>query len=123
MEESGRFFQLAGMSGLSEVYFADVADAPVTFVFDERTGDPLSYSLDLTAALEAVTNRVLAELNGGEADETITVEAYTISSSLTQLGGVKAEPLPEQAKHNAINYEKEISLLAEGETNENGAGS
>lgn len=114
VEENGRLFQLAGMSGLSEVYFAGVGDVPVKFVVDGKTGAPLSYEIDLAKALETVTNNVLTELGGGTLENGVTVETYTITSQLTQLGGVTAEEIPAVAKSDAINYEKEISLLEEG---------
>ena len=108
VEEAGRFFQIAGMSSLSEVYFKGAGDTPVTFVLDRKTGAPISYEIDLAQALEKVTNNVLSELNGGSG---ITVQTYRISSELTQLGGVKAGEIPAEAKSSAINYEREISML------------
>lgn len=115
VESSGRFFQLAGMSGLSEVYFFGVGDVPVEITVDGKTGAPLSYKIDLTKALEAVTNNVLRELGGGTLEEGIAVKTHVISSTLMQLGGVTAEEIPPAAKSDAINYEKEISLLEETE--------
>lgn len=115
VEESGRLFQLAGMSGLSEVYFSGVGDVPVEVVVDGKTGAPLSYTLDLAKALETVTNNVLTELGGGTLEAGVTVDTYSITSSLTQLGGVEAGEIPAEAKSDAINYEKEISLLESGE--------
>ncbi|MGN0136021.1 hypothetical protein [Anaerotignum sp.] len=115
VEENGRLFQLAGMSGLSEVYFAGVGDVSVKFVMDKKTGAPVSYEIDLAKALETVTNNVLRELGGGTLENGVTVEAYTITSELTQLGGVAAEEIPAAAKSDAINYEKEISMLESGE--------
>lgn len=114
VEESGRLFQLAGMSGLSEVYFEGVEAVPVTVAVDEKTGTPLSYEVDLAKALETVTNNVLKELNGGTLEDGVTVESYRISSRLTQLGEVVAEEIPAAAKDTAINYEKEITLLENG---------
>lgn len=108
VEEAGCFFQIAGMSSLSAVYFKGVGDAPVTFVLDRKTGAPVSYEIDLAQALEKVANNVLTELGGGSG---ITVQTYRISSEPTQLGGVKAGEIPAEAKSNAINYEKEISML------------
>lgn len=115
VEDSGRFFQLAGMSGLSEVYFAGVGDVPVKFVVDGKTGAPLSYEIDLAKAMETVTNNVLKELGGGTLENGVTVETYTITSQLTQLGGVVSEEIPAAVKSDAINYEKEISMLEEAE--------
>ena len=115
VEESGRLFQLAGMSGLSEVYFSGVGDVPVEVVVDGKTGVPLSYTIDLAKALETVTNNVLTELGGGTLEAGVTVDTYSITSSLTQLGGVEAGEIPAEAKSDAINYEKEISLLESGE--------
>ena len=112
VEEYTRWFQLAGMSGLSEVYFAGVGDVPVTVMLDGKTGKPLSYEIDLASALETVTNNVLTELSGGISGNGIVVTEYTIISELTQLGGVEAEPIPDAAKNSAINYEEEISLMA-----------
>lgn len=40
VEAAGRFFQIAGMSSLSEVYFKGTGDVPVTFVLDKKTGAP-----------------------------------------------------------------------------------
>ncbi|MBQ7757902.1 LolA family protein [Anaerotignum sp.] len=115
VEEYTKWFQLAGMSGLSEVYFNGVGDVPVTLTLDEKTGAPVSYQVELAKALETVTNNVLKELGGGTVENGVTVEAYTITSELTQLGGVQAEEIPAAAKSDAINYEKEISLLESGE--------
>ena len=113
VEEYTRWFQVAGMSDLSEVYFAGVGDVPVTVVLDEKTGEPVSYSAELTKALETVTNNVLKELNGGASGGELKVTAYQITSELTQLGGVEAEEIPAEAKSDAINYEKEYSSMDE----------
>ena len=58
-----------------------------------------------------MTNNVLTELGGGKLENPVTVETYTITSELTRLGGVEAGEVPAEAKNDAINYEKEISLL------------
>ena len=111
VEEYTRWFQLIGMSGLSEVYYAGVGDVPVTVSLDAKSGAPLSYSIDLAHALETVTNNVLKELSGGAGESSIAVGKYNITSELTQLGGVEAGEIPAEAKSSAINYEKEISML------------
>ena len=111
VEEYTRWFQLIGMSGLSEVYYAGVGDVPVTVSLDAKSGAPLSYSIDLAHALETVTNNVLKELSGGAGESSIAVGKYSITSELTQLGGVEAGEIPAEAKSSAINYEKEISML------------
>lgn len=111
VESYTRWFQLAGMSGLAEVYYAGVGDVPVTVTLDSKTGEPLSYSVDLAHALETVTNNVLKELSGGASGSGIEAEKYSITSELTQLGGVEAGEIPAEAKSSAINYEKEISML------------
>ena len=111
VEEYTRWFQLAGMSGLSEVYYAGVGDVPVTVRVDGKTGAPLSYEVDLAKPLEIMTNNVLTELGGGKLENGVAVESYRITSELTQLGGVEAGEIPVEAKNTAINYEKEISLL------------
>ena len=113
VEEYTRWFQLAGMSGLSEVYYAGVGDVPVTVTLDGKTGSPVSYSVDLAKPLETMTNNVLTELGGGKLENGVVVETYTITSELTQLGGVEAGEVPAEAKSDAINYEKEISMLEE----------
>ena len=41
----------------------------------------------------------------------VEVEMYMIASELTQLDGVEAGEVPAEAKNDAINYEKEISML------------
>lgn len=111
VEEYTRFFQMAGMSGLSEVYFKNVADVPVEVTLSPKTGEPLSYEVDLTDALETVTNNVLTELNCGEEEAGITVGTYRIASTLTQLGDTEEIELPAEAKETAVNYEREISRL------------
>lgn len=111
MEAAGRFFQIAGMSSLSEVYFKGTGDVPVTFVLDKKTGAPISYEIDLAQALEKVTNNVLSELSSDNESSGITVQTYRISSELTQLGNVKAGEIPDEVKSSAINYEREISML------------
>ena len=111
VEEYTRWFQLIGMSGLSEVYYAGVGDVPVTVTLDVKSGEPRSYSIDLAHALETVTNNVLKELSGGAGESSIAVGKYSITSELTQLGGVEAGEIPVEAKSSAINYEKEISML------------
>ena len=90
-----------------------VGDVPVKVTVDGKTGAPLSYEIDLTKALEVVTNNVLMELGGGTLEEGIAVKTHVITSTLTQLGNVAAEEIPPAAKSDAINYEKEISLLEE----------
>ncbi len=111
MEEKGKYFQLAGMSGLSEIYFQDIGALTAEFCFDWKTGQPISYKIDFANALESVTNNVLKELNGGVLDNGVTVEKYLISSEITQLGDVEDIEIPEAVKSDAINYEKEITLL------------
>lgn len=111
VEENGKFFQLAGMSGLSEAYFSDVSDVPVEFSFNWRTGQPISYKMDLADALETVTNNVLKELNGGTPESSVAVEQYLVSAEIIRLGDVESVEIPAAAKSDAINYEKEIRLL------------
>ena len=48
---------------------------------------------------------------GGVLDNGVTVEKYLISSEITQLGDVEDIEIPEAVKSDAINYEKEITLL------------
>ena len=115
VEAAGRFFQIAGMSSLSEVYFKGIGDVPVTFVLDKKTGAPISYEIDLAQALEKVTNNVLSELSSDNESSGITVQTYRISSELTQLGNVKAGEIPDEVKSSAINYEREISMLESDE--------
>ncbi|MBR5815962.1 MAG: hypothetical protein IKY38_00905, partial [Anaerotignum sp.] len=90
VEEYTRWFQLAGMSGLSEVYYKGVGDVLVTVLLDSKTGEPVSYEVDLAKPLEIMTNNVLRELGGGELENGVVVEEYTITSVLTQLGDVEA---------------------------------
>ena len=111
VEENGKYFQLAGMSGLSETYFQDIGALTAEFRFDWKTGQPISYKIDFANALESVTNNVLKELNGGVLDNGVTVEKYLIASEITQLGDVEDIEIPEAVKSDAINYEKEITLL------------
>ena len=87
---------------------------PVTVILDGKTGEPLSYEVDLAKALETVTNQVLLELSGGKASS-MEITTYKITSRLTQLGGVEAGEIPAEAKDTAINYEREISLLESAE--------
>ena len=102
------------MSGLSEVYFADVGDVPVELTVDAKTGKPISFEIDLAKQLEVMTNNVLTELGGGTLENGVKVSAYKITSELTQLGGVEAGEIPAEARSSAINYEKAITIL-EGE--------
>lgn len=115
VEESGRLFQQAGMSGLSEVYFAGVGDVTVELTVDAKTGAPISFKVDLAKTLEIMTNNVLTELGGGTLENGVEVSRYVISSTFTKLGGVKAGEIPVEAKSSAINYDKEISLLESAE--------
>jgi len=111
VEKYTRWFQLAGMSGLAEVYYSGVGDVPVTVTMDGRTGAPKGYAVSLDHALETMTNNVLTELGGGILREPVDVETYSIVSELTQLGDVEAGEIPVEARNDAINYEKEISML------------
>ena len=110
VESYTRWFQLAGMSGLAEVYYVGVGDVHVEVFLDSK-GVPLGYAVDLAHALETVTNNVLKELSGGASGSGIAVEKYMITSELTQLSDVEAAEIPAEAKSSAINYEKEISML------------
>ncbi len=120
VEENGKYFQLAGMSGLSEIYFQNTGALKAEFRFDWKTGQPISYKIDFAKALESVTNNVLKELNGIELDDDavmdngVVVEKYLISSEITQLDDVENIEIPEAVKSDAINYEKEITLLEKG---------
>ena len=111
VESYTRWFQMVGMSGLSEVYYAGVGDAHVEVFLDGKTGAPKGYAVELAGALETLTNNVLTELGGGTLVNPVKVEMYMIASELTQLGGVEAGEIPAEARSSAINYEKEISLL------------
>lgn len=111
VEEDARFFQLAGMSGLSETYFQNVGDVAVTFRFNWKTGQPISYQMDFADALETVTNNVLKELNGGTLENGVTVGRYMVSAEISKLGDVETVEIPAAAKSDAINFEKEIRLL------------
>ena len=111
VEAYTRWFQLAGMSGLSEVYYAGVGDVPVTILLDAKTGEPCSYEVNLAKPLETMTNNVLKELGGGTLENPVVVEVYQIHSVLKQLGGVEAGEIPMEARNDAINYEKEYSSM------------
>ena len=111
VESYTRWFQLAGMSGLAEVYYVGVGDVPVEVFLDGRTGAPKGYAVSLEQALETMTNNVLTELGGGSLREPVEVETYSIVSELTQLGDVEAGEIPAEAKNDAINYEKEYSSM------------
>ena len=111
VEAYTRWFQLAGMSGLSEVYYAGVGDVPVTILLDAKTGEPCSYEVNLAKPLETMTNNVLKELGGGTLENPVVVEVYQIHSELKQLGGVEAGEIPMEARNDAINYEKEYSSM------------
>ena len=111
VESYTRWFQLAGMSGLSEVYYAGVGDVTVEMQLDGKTGAPLSYRVDLAKQLETMTNNVLTELGGGTLENPVAVETYSIVSALTQLGGVEEGEIPLEARNDAINYEKEYSSM------------
>ena len=110
VESYTRWFQLAGMSGLSEVYYNGVGDVHVEVLLDSK-GVPFGYAVELAGALETLTNNVLTELGGGKLENPVEVEMYMIASELTQLDGVEAGEVPAEAKKDAINYEKEISML------------
>ncbi|MBR2383082.1 MAG: hypothetical protein IKA89_04985, partial [Anaerotignum sp.] len=110
VESYTRWFQLAGMSGLSEVYYNGVGDVQVEVFLDSK-GVPFGYAVELAGALETLTNNVLTELGGGKLENPVEVEMYRIASELTQLDGVEAGEVPAEAKKDAINYEKEISML------------
>ena len=110
VETYTRWFQMVGMSGLSEVYYAGVGDVQVEVFLDSK-GTPIGYAVELADALETLTNNVLTELGGGKLENPVEVEMYRIASELTQLDGVEAGEVPAEAKNDAINYEKEISML------------
>ena len=110
VESYTRWFQMVGMSGLSEVYYAGVGDVQVEVFLDSK-GTPIGYAVELADALETLTNNVLTELGGGKLENPVEVEMYRIASELTQLDGVEAGEVPAEAKNDAINYEKEISML------------
>lgn len=112
VEKAAKFFQLAGMSGLSEEYFYGMGDTAVRFSVDLEEQKLNSYEIDLTDALEAVTNNVLLELNGGSMAEGIAVEYYTISATFDRLGDVEPGEIPAEARSSAINYEEEFYLMA-----------
>lgn len=112
VEAAAKFFQLAGMSGLSEEYFYGMGDTEVRFAVDLKEEELLSYEIELTKALDAVTNNVLLELNGGAMAEGVSVEYYTISAEFEQLGNVKPGEIPAEARSSAINYEEEFYLMA-----------
>ena len=111
VEERARLFQLAGLSGLSEDYFHDLGDVSLRVTLDQKTQKPLSYEIDLTKALEAVTNNVLLELNGGTLENGVNVESYVLSSSFSKLGNVGPKEIPQEARSSAVNYEEEFTLM------------
>lgn len=108
VSEAGYFLQLAGITGIGEVYFTDAQPVPVEVKIKED-GTPLSYTTDFTATLQKVLDKVLVELNGTE-DEAFPVKEYIITQEISQLGDLKKIEIPPEAR-SAINYEKKISLI------------
>ncbi len=108
VSEAGYFLQIAGMNGVDKSYYADVEAVPIEVEVKED-GTPLSFSADFSKTLETVTNHVLQEL-GQESASTVTVEKYKISQTISSLDEIKTISIPTEAR-NAINYEKEISLI------------
>lgn len=106
--EAGSFLQLAGMNGVDQSYYNDVKAVPFEVQIKED-GTPVSFTVDFADALEIVMNHVLQEL-GQEEVETISVEKYVISQNISNLDEIKKIEIPVEAR-DAINYEKEISLL------------
>lgn len=108
ISEAGSFLQLAGMNGVDQSYYNDVKAVPFEVQIKED-GTPVSFTVDFADALEIVMNHVLQEL-GQEEVETISVEKYVISQNISNLDEIKKIEIPAEAR-DAINYEKEISLL------------
>ena len=115
ISEAGYFLQLAGMSGVGESYYAGVEAVPFEVKIKED-GTPISFSVDFAKTLEVVMNHVLQELGQDEV-ESISVEKYLIKSDISKLGEVEKIEIPDESK-NAINYEKEISLLESSAANQ-----
>lgn len=108
VSEAGFFLQIAGMNGVGESYYSDVEAVPFEIQLKED-GTPISFSVDFAKTLETVMNHVLQEL-GQEDTEPIKVEKYMITQTISKLGETKNIDIPAGAR-NAINYEKEISLI------------
>lgn len=108
ISEAGYFLQLAGMNGVDQSYYSGVKAVPFEVQVKED-GTPVAFSVDFADALETVMNHVLKEL-GQESVETIAVEKYLIRQNISKINEIKKIDIPAEAR-NAINYEKEISLL------------
>ena len=108
VSEAGYFLQLAGMNGVDKSYYANLEAIPV-IVQVKEDGTPVSFSADFSKTLETVMNHVLEEL-GQESESAISVEKFKISQTISNLNEIKKITIPPGAK-DAINYEKEISLI------------
>lgn len=108
ISEAGSFLQLAGMNGVDQSYYAGVEAVPFEVEIKED-GTPVSFSVNFADALETVMNHVLQEL-GQDGVENISVEKYLVSQKISKIGEIKKIAIPDAAR-DAINYEKEISLL------------
>ncbi|MDD3395457.1 MAG: hypothetical protein PHG19_12565 [Anaerotignum sp.] len=108
ISEAGYFLKIAGMNGVAQSYYSGVEAVPFELQLKED-GTPISFSVDFAKTLETVMNHVLQELNQDEA-EPISVEKYMIKQTISKLGEVKKIEIPAEAR-DAINYEKEISLI------------
>lgn len=108
VSEGAEFLQLAGMNGVGENYYVNVAAVPVEVQL-KPDGTPISYSIDLADTLETVINCVLLELDS-EGENRLSVEKYMIAEKFTDITGVHSVEIPAAAR-DAINYEREIVLM------------
>lgn len=108
ISEAGAFLQLAGMNGVDQSYYSGVEAVPFEIQVKED-GTPVAFSVDFAKTLETVMDHVLQEL-GQAGEDPIYVEKYYISQKFSKVGDVKKIEIPVEAR-DAINYEKEISLL------------
>lgn len=112
--EAGSFLQLAGMTNVDQSYYTDMETVPFEVQIKED-GTPVSFSVDFAKTLEIVMNHVLQEL-GEEDAKPVVAEKYLISQKISKLNEVEKIQIPAGAR-NAINYEKEISLLESSAAN------
>ncbi len=76
----------------------DLGDAEVTFAFDEESGLPLRYTVDMTEVVTNLLTTLLGESLGGEGlDMSMNIPAILLDITLSQFDAIDPIEIPEAA--------------------------
>ena len=113
MEASGVLeqYEALGLEGMEDL-LSDMGDLPVSIWIDPDTDLPVKYEMDMTAMMQSMISKMLAEEGEGE-DTDFTVDKCSIVMICTDIDAIE---IPEEALNAASADEAMTDLFADEES-------